>query len=1193
MTKNISRGRKLLFCAVMAMLAGMQPASAQFDAAANGFDPDGKLITDPTQLSSPASDEAEGKNIEWLIDDNIQTFWHSDWHGKVQGEHYVQVDLPEETKGFYQLVFGRRNSSNTCQCTSMRVEESADGNTWTTAATLSLPWNGDQDQGTYVISDIFRLKGAGHLRLTSKSTNTGTATWHCAELQLYPANEEEALAEAINILLMQYDKYMPGYPEELSIGTAFGQYSDTEAWADFQADIMAAMDLAARLDGGETPPEAEVMAVVDKTEADYARLMASLVRFSMDEGYYRIVGNLPYYREVETGETDLDGNPVTERRYYDIAMLGTLEGWCQWDAKDDTDARQLWRLGMEGQDVRMVNAGTGMTCVRTVDNGDIQMEEGADKLFGFDYVGTQDGRDVVYIRFAEHQSGYDGTTSVYFHQRGHEKGAGKGPQRLCLWQATWNKGVAYTDDKGTSEWYLEPVGDEEAQQILEAYDLVKNHDKLVLGYQDYIAKARTALDMAYDLTYTHEADTDSPTITSTSQFHSLWTEPNEGSLDNLLDGDANTFWHSRWSGGKATGPHQASIDVSFDEPLSGVYQLYVLRRNTNNDHITRTSLYGTNDDNALYEEQDTNWELICDNVSTPWTDGQKDVYSTPFTVSKPYRHLRFYEEDANGKDNWHYTNCGHYATFQIYPSRKAMPSQFDCMGEAGTALAAIVDAYPAMDLEALTVDDYNALVKAYEDFTAILVNPQELRDAIAANGKYTDYVIVGEAPGFWTSDEPAAALESLLAEAGAYDRSGRYTQEQTDRYVTGIREARENIFGTALGVDPGKWYHLQFDTEENFDAYGWSKGTTFDGRLFGQRVAAGSRTDNIGTVLPSGDIVPGAALYYFDDTDVSNEEASQFRFVPLNDSTFAIQNRASGLYIHRNTLVESGGISLEWSPSAFTVKPIGYGQNILYMTDIDGTPVSKPHLNAWGADYSLVATWDDSHPGCNSHYLIAPVEDVDPDSYMPVMKLDRPVGGIVPLCYPADITTESSHMYVPVGCFDEDGGSYLALRNADGGVGAGVPFFLIPEGTYDGETAEAIELYPGSGMTSEPGSAGGLVGVFKDTWIGTGYVTFSGNEAKGVEGKDTGRNYCVPANTAYLRYGDVMLPEGEEYDIAIQVNGKFDDWTGIGGALDNVAREGAVYTLSGRLVSRKATLGDIRKMGRGIYIINGTKVLVR
>ena len=53
-----------------------------------------KLITDASQLVSPCGDSAEGTHIEYLLDENTATMWHSDWHGAyTAGAHYIQVNL--------------------------------------------------------------------------------------------------------------------------------------------------------------------------------------------------------------------------------------------------------------------------------------------------------------------------------------------------------------------------------------------------------------------------------------------------------------------------------------------------------------------------------------------------------------------------------------------------------------------------------------------------------------------------------------------------------------------------------------------------------------------------------------------------------------------------------------------------------------------------------------------------------------------------------------------------------------------------------------------------------------------------------------------------------------------------------------------------------------------------------------------
>ena len=45
-------------------------------------------------------------------------------------------------------------------------------------------------------------------------------------------------------------------------------------------------------------------------------------------------------------------------------------------------------------------------------------------------------------------------------------------------------------------------------------------------------------------------------------------------------------------------------------------------------------------------------------------------------------------------------------------------------------------------------------------------------------------------------------------------------------------------------------------------------------------------------------------------------------------------------------------------------------------------------------------------------------------------------------------------------------------------------------------------------------------------------------------------------------------------------------------ARQNVVKSGIIYTLDGR-VAGKGNLNNVKNLGRGIYILNGTKVVVK
>ncbi|GEM_PF-614197 len=144
------------------------------------------LITDVSQLSSNASDWQEGQHLEYLIDEDWSTFWHTDWHGVVTDAlHYLQVDLREQVKGELVLYMQRRNSGND-HPSEMRVEASNDAKTWTYLTTLDMPNARTAEES---VSDPFPLdKAYRYLRFAA--TNCGGSAgyrifWHTAEFQLY------------------------------------------------------------------------------------------------------------------------------------------------------------------------------------------------------------------------------------------------------------------------------------------------------------------------------------------------------------------------------------------------------------------------------------------------------------------------------------------------------------------------------------------------------------------------------------------------------------------------------------------------------------------------------------------------------------------------------------------------------------------------------------------------------------------------------------------------------------------------------------------------------------------------------------------------------------------------------------------------------------------------------------------------
>lgn len=72
------------------------------------------LVTDAEKLKSPMADSDEGKNIGAFLDGDVNSYFHSSWHGDAgawKGGHYLQFQLGESQKSLY-LKWVKRINTN-------------------------------------------------------------------------------------------------------------------------------------------------------------------------------------------------------------------------------------------------------------------------------------------------------------------------------------------------------------------------------------------------------------------------------------------------------------------------------------------------------------------------------------------------------------------------------------------------------------------------------------------------------------------------------------------------------------------------------------------------------------------------------------------------------------------------------------------------------------------------------------------------------------------------------------------------------------------------------------------------------------------------------------------------------------------------------------------------------------------------
>ena len=124
------------------------------------------------------------------------------------------------------------------------------------------------------------------------------------------------------------------------------------------------------------------------------------------------------------------------------------------------------------------------------------------------------------------------------------------------------------------------------------------------------------------------------------------------------------------------------------------------------------------------------------------------------------------------------------------------------------------------------------------------------------------------------------------------------------------------------------------------------------------------------------------------------------------------------------------------------------------------------------------------------------------------------------------------------------------------------------------------------------------------------------NGAIGVIGKHTllpheiyfSANYpiCITKNGYYVyspKWGVVVdllsapsVDPDVDYDFSICLNNEGDTTDGmknVATSIQKISQPGAVYSMDGKLLRTNATLNSLKALGKGMYILNGVKVLVK
>ncbi len=992
------------------------------------------------------------------------------------------------------------------------------------------------------------------------TATTGNNAWIIYEVGITTLSEDEAALQYAQTTYSTYEAYI-GTIESSSTGEP-GTCDST-----LVAAFEAAVAQLETMDEYEYTAD-ELNALADAVIAAYDAAIDSRASYAatVADGYYFIQTSSMFYETVEDAESGTSSTVYSRKGMY--SALDGAYTYARWMTPDGT-APFLWKVTAAGDKTyKLENMGTDAFIDSIATSSAVTMSATIDTTVCFDYSNTTN--DTIYYNIRV--SGAAERDYYYAHCSGHSSGAGTSGS-IVGWCNTYSS----EDGPMASEWTLVPVSDEEAAAIIAAYEDDKNVATRVADAEAMIAEVEPLMEIAEDAKLATAATLTSPHSDSSEGVGDYAPEVA------LLDGDASTFWHSDWHGATTDDHHYLQVECS-DSSIPECFVFEFTRRSSSTaNQITSWAIYGTNDADAATDC--STCELLT-TLDTEYDSSNMTMTSDPIDNTGLYKYLRFQCTATNTSTN---SKFFHLAEFQVYPypqDQLRENSQAAQMGDTYTDLVAAIEAAEA-EGDNLSVATYNTLKAAYDAFIAAYVNPDTLRTAISEAKTSQAIVVEGNNPGEWSDASVATSLSELITAATAYDAAGAYTKAQSAQYVADLEAAQEGLLAAANQVQTGKWYNLRFPTEEMYTEYGWTTSNAVSStypNLYNKLVGVADLELSSSSVYWNAprydDVAVGQGLYLVDETDLDDgtyDELVEFRFISVGDTAYMIQNRATGLFLR--AAGTSGQVTLDIHPSLWTNSAMGYGKNITTGTSLSGN--NENHLHAQLSGNSLV-TWSSTDVNSNTGFLIEEVEDVAEDYEGLDFNISLIPGSFAAYCYPVSVTGSEYCTLYGVAVAD----TTITLQvYADNTAAAGQPFLIADVDNEDlYETADAEEMYPlqhGYELNVTAGTAGKLIGSYEGDTAPAGSVIASGNTLA-IATEDTDIDY----NSAYIN------AEIEDLESGLAINVTDEIWTAIKTAVANATQGGDIYSIDGTKVGT-GNLSTVKSLKKGLYIVNGTKVLVK
>lgn len=1052
--------------------------------------------------------------------------------------------------------------------------------------------------------DFFLTNEAGDLSV-NKGTNYSKNVWNIFEVE-----ENNAKTSLNNVLDATFgegfdiDGLVDATKKDAYVlGTDIGQY-DAAKYAvlkDLYTKAKAAVD------GGSELTETELDKLAEELPKAFNEFKAS--GKPLTEGYYIVES----YRSHK--ETGYDGGALYDEGAVKPGakrLLWTYKGgattYKQGEELDHKSLKFIWKVEKDNahpgffffknmQTERYINKSEPAGFNQTV-------EMSNERLASYNIVANrnQAGFFTFYSPDLWRGKGFGGATKDRWEFGGLHPGGDH--ERVVVWD--WQAPA--------SAFYARTITQEQIDKLLSVAQQGINNDKA----NALVNQAQAALDKGYAYMAVNEQgtrlefansgdfskDNDPGLVTSADHLKCPMADKDEGKdLNFLLDGDANTFFHSTWHGGEDAWKGNHFLQFQLEAPQQELLLKWVKRvhDNANGGAPAKVTLWGTKSDEALDKgkENKTNdageevmdydawkkqgWDSLA--VSTfnyPYAikvgEATKNNYAgvAYFKVPAGYKNFRLeVVSRANGAGADGNGNRFFYGSeFRVYKGAYDEVNSLNASvpkADIDALNAAIAKLNTEVKAEKATKESIEALQKAYDQFLKNYPEPKRVTDALAEAQKLSTSSVEGAEVGYYKEGAKAkleAVITSVKTQLEAQVKTKAPNVEQINAYLAelnaGLAEFAKQLIMPEAGV-----YRIQSASAEK----------TREGRMI--TAVNSSRESHLkmwGRVLD-----PNNKGVYKDEDGFSSVLGAYWD-VQKVENGYTLKNVYTGLY----AAPKAGQAVMTQSetPYVFSVTFAKTPGCFNFVIKADDAEAKKIYVNAESDNLVL---WNSAEGQDNSAFKFLPATEdlnkaLDPEDGFRVY-VQAKVAQIITLPVNAGFDSSNGQFYTVIG---QDAESKIQLAAVtDNKLNAGQAYVYKPA---EKNESNFVTLYPTKDVnkdytklnpTHTPGQAvNGLTPVFENTRL---------NEESGIFNRDhslvllSEPNESVAANTGYF---DKMPVTDKKGDAELKAE---DIITSLGRVvvLNGKAGKAGVYTLSGVRVN------NANHLPAGVYIVNGKKQVVK